>query len=188
MRVVSLEIHGYRCLGSVALALRSPMVMIGPNGSGKTALLEVFTLLRAAAREQLGEALADRGGIHDVLVAGGSGVAGDQGRRRRGRPAGDHRLPGDRAERCRPRHHVGDAHAAARSDELSPHLYIQNYPGHRRHFDPNSKKLELRPGSTRSWRRRSGRSRGWSTSPPSSAGCCTRRCFTTPSTSRNGVS
>jgi predicted ATPase len=48
------------------------MVLIGPNGSGKTALLEVFTLLRDAASERLGEALADRGGINDILFAGGA--------------------------------------------------------------------------------------------------------------------
>ncbi len=45
------------------------MVLIGPNGSGKTAFLEVLTLLRDAADERLGEGLRNRGGISDVLFA-----------------------------------------------------------------------------------------------------------------------
>lgn len=72
MRLTSLQVQGYRCLADVAIPLRSPLVMIGPNGSGKTALLEVFTLLRDAANEQLEDALAKRGGIADILFAGGA--------------------------------------------------------------------------------------------------------------------
>jgi predicted ATPase len=48
------------------------MVLIGANGAGKSAFLEVFTLLRAMAREGLADALVERGGIKDVLFAGGA--------------------------------------------------------------------------------------------------------------------
>lgn len=72
MILTNLRVKGYRCLADVSTPLRSPMVLIGPNGSGKTAFLEVFTLLRDAAREKLGEALVERGGINDILFVGGS--------------------------------------------------------------------------------------------------------------------
>jgi len=43
------------------------MVTIGPNGSGKTALLEVFQLLQSAAQEKLAEAVEGFGGLNAVL-------------------------------------------------------------------------------------------------------------------------
>jgi predicted ATPase len=42
-------------------------VTIGPNGSGKTALLEVFQLLQNAAQEKLAEAIEGLGGLDVVL-------------------------------------------------------------------------------------------------------------------------
>lgn len=142
MRLVSLEVHGYRWLADVALLLRSPMVMIGPNGSGKTALLEVFTLLRAAAREQLGEALADRGGINDVLFAGGAeslairvgAFAADQPEIVYSLEIGPSGVG----------HVIKSETLTQQRDPTkpSPHFYIQNSPGQCRYFDPSSKKLE----------------------------------------------
>jgi predicted ATPase len=43
------------------------MVLIGPNASGKTSVLEVLTLLRDGAQERLGEALSERGGLTEIL-------------------------------------------------------------------------------------------------------------------------
>ena len=48
---------GYRSLVDVSPPLHSLTVMIGPNGSGNTALLEVFLLLNRAARSDLAKAL-----------------------------------------------------------------------------------------------------------------------------------
>jgi predicted ATPase len=67
MRLTQLRIVGYRCLMDVSIPLHPLTVMIGPNGSGKTALLEVFQLLRDAADERLSEALERFGGLNTVL-------------------------------------------------------------------------------------------------------------------------
>lgn len=142
MFLTSLQVQGYRCLADVGIAVRSPMVLIGPNGSGKTALLEIFTLLRDAAHERLGEALGDRGGINDILFAGGAesltirttAVVDNPpeleytleiGRRGVGYVIKSETLTQQR-DPAKP----------------TPHFYIQNSAGHCRYFDPNTKKLE----------------------------------------------
>ncbi len=136
MILTSLQVQGYRCLADVAIEpLRSPMVLIGPNGSGKTALLEVFTLLRDAAREQLRESLAERGGINDILFAGGAGSLTI----RVGAKAEDGRELEYTLELGR--EGLGyviknEVLAEGKHPELRPPFYIHNVPGSWRHFDP----------------------------------------------------
>jgi predicted ATPase len=67
MKLKEIHVEGYRSLVDVTLPLRDLMVMIGPNGSGKTALLEVFVLLRHAAQKQLAARLESLGGVQAVL-------------------------------------------------------------------------------------------------------------------------
>jgi predicted ATPase len=67
MRFTELRIEGYRSLVNIILPLRSLNVMIGPNGSGKTSVLEVFQLLKDATQENLAEALERLGGLSAVL-------------------------------------------------------------------------------------------------------------------------
>ena len=141
MKLAGLRIQGYRCLADVALPVRSPMILIGPNGSGKTSPLEVLTLLRDAAQERLNDALAERGGISDILFAGGAdsltirvtALESDQ-------PEIEYML--ELAERS-VGYVIRREHLTQHRDPAmpQPHFYIQNAPGRYRYFDPNTRKL-----------------------------------------------
>lgn len=67
MKLTEIHIEGYRSLIDVTLPLRNLMVLIGPNGSGKTALLEVFVLLKYAAQERLSQQVEALGGAQAIL-------------------------------------------------------------------------------------------------------------------------
>jgi predicted ATPase len=67
MKAVALKVQGYRSLVDMSLTLHPLTVMIGPNGSGKTSVLEVFQLLRNAVQENLADALERLGGVEGVL-------------------------------------------------------------------------------------------------------------------------
>jgi predicted ATPase len=64
------EIHveGFRRLNNVHVKLKPLNVVIGANGSGKTSLLDVFSLLAASACGRLKEAISDLGGIDANLT------------------------------------------------------------------------------------------------------------------------
>ncbi|HDN27491.1 MAG TPA: ABC transporter ATP-binding protein [Thioploca sp.] len=63
-----ISIKGYRRLGSVDIQMRPLTVMIGANGVGKTAFLEVFSLLAASANGQLASQISELGGMSDILT------------------------------------------------------------------------------------------------------------------------
>jgi predicted ATPase len=67
MKLSQIQVQGYRSLVDVSLPLHPLTVMIGPNGSGKTALLEVFLLLSRAARGELAKAIEALGGLNAIL-------------------------------------------------------------------------------------------------------------------------
>jgi predicted ATPase len=66
----AIEIDGYRRLQDVNLKLGPLNVLIGGNGSGKTSLLEVFSLLAASAEGQLGPSISDLGGFQSIATIG----------------------------------------------------------------------------------------------------------------------
>ena len=70
MKPISLHVSNYRCLANVDLPLRNLNVLIGPNGAGKTSLLEIFQLLQRGSQLQLGDFLAENGGIDAVINRG----------------------------------------------------------------------------------------------------------------------
>ena len=67
MKAQGLSVKNYRCLVDVELPIRDLMVVIGPNGSGKTALLEIFQMLQLGSQEGLNSFLESQGGLDAVL-------------------------------------------------------------------------------------------------------------------------
>ncbi len=67
-RFKELSIYGFRRLYEVPLVLRPLSVMIGANGTGKTSVLDVLSLLANSAQGKLSESIADLGGLSSVLT------------------------------------------------------------------------------------------------------------------------
>ena len=67
MRIKSLQVRNFRSLVGVQLPLHDLNVVIGPNGSGKTALTEVLQLLQRGSQGELGRFFDDRGGYRGVI-------------------------------------------------------------------------------------------------------------------------
>jgi len=67
-RFGELSIHGFRRLYKVSLPLRPLSVMIGANGTGKTSVLEVLSLLANSAQTKLSDFISDLGGLSSVLT------------------------------------------------------------------------------------------------------------------------
>lgn len=63
-----IHIQGFRRLLDVDLKLNALNVVIGANGSGKTSLLDVFSLLAASASGKLKEKMSERSGIEANLT------------------------------------------------------------------------------------------------------------------------
>ena len=58
-----IQIEGFRRLNNVDIELRRLNVLIGANGSGKTSLLDLFTLMAAAAAGELNETISELHGL-----------------------------------------------------------------------------------------------------------------------------
>ena len=67
-RFRELSIHGFRRLNEVRLSLHPLSVMIGANGTGKTSVLDILSLLANSAQGRLSESIADLSGLQSVLT------------------------------------------------------------------------------------------------------------------------
>jgi predicted ATPase len=63
-----ITIKGFRRLFSVQVDMRPLTVMIGANGVGKTAFLEMFSLLAASANGQLQSKISELGGLSEMVT------------------------------------------------------------------------------------------------------------------------
>jgi predicted ATPase len=67
-RFGQLSIEGFRRLRDLRLSLRPLSVMIGANGTGKTSVLDVLSLLASSAQGRLSQSLSELGGLANVLT------------------------------------------------------------------------------------------------------------------------
>jgi predicted ATPase len=67
-RFGNLSIRGFRRLQNVQFPLRPLCVMIGANGTGKTSVLDVMSLLANSARGKLSASITDLSGLPSVLT------------------------------------------------------------------------------------------------------------------------
>jgi predicted ATPase len=73
-RIERLTIRNYRVLHDVDLHDLSPLTfLVGPNGTGKSTVLDVLAFLHEAVTEGLGTAWHRRGGLHGIRSLGHSG-------------------------------------------------------------------------------------------------------------------
>ena len=70
MKILKLEIEGYRSFKSQAWCPGDLNVVIGPNASGKSNLLRVLEMLSEAAQGQLGSYVQREGGMESVVWDG----------------------------------------------------------------------------------------------------------------------
>lgn len=70
-RLLRLDVENYRCLQNVSIPLGDLTVLVGPNGVGKSNVLEVFRFLADIIRTDLQPALDSRGGFDEVAFWGG---------------------------------------------------------------------------------------------------------------------
>jgi predicted ATPase len=67
-RFESLRIQGFRRLKDIELELRPLSVLIGPNGVGKTSILDVLSLLAKSAQGKLSESISELSGLSNLLT------------------------------------------------------------------------------------------------------------------------
>ena len=63
-----IRIKGFRRLKNIDLQLRHLCVMIGANGTGKTSILDVLSLLASSAAGQMATSISDLGGLTSLLT------------------------------------------------------------------------------------------------------------------------
>ncbi|HXB74504.1 MAG TPA: AAA family ATPase [Candidatus Acidoferrales bacterium] len=143
VRFGQLSIQGFRRLHDVRLSLRPLSVMIGANGTGKTSVLDVLSLLACSAQAKLSSSISDLSGLANILTYDraeelGLGITMEV-------PG---REPLEYSLRLRPE---GIAHAV-REEVLTqkkrphptPFLHINSHERDVKYYDPEKKKL-LRP-------------------------------------------
>ena len=71
MRIVSIELRNYRLFRRAKLAELPPAaIFVGANGAGKSTLFDALSFLREALAEDVGQAVARRGGFKELVSRG----------------------------------------------------------------------------------------------------------------------
>ncbi len=69
MELKNIGVKGYKCLADFHLELAGLNVLSGPNGCGKSALIDALRLLQSGSRRQMTEAIRAGGGIESLVSA-----------------------------------------------------------------------------------------------------------------------
>ncbi len=143
----SIRVQGFRRLHDVELKLRPLNVLIGANGSGKTSLLDVFTLLSASALGELKKTISDYSGV-DSNLSVMNGVAGEKAlftRFELDKQVSGH-APLKYAISLKPKgttYEIPDESLRqhTRTSKLLPLTHLETVHGRVRYYDPATKKL-----------------------------------------------
>ena len=74
MRIESIRLRNYRLFRNVELKdLPSMATVVGANGSGKSTLFDALSFLKDALSQNVGHAVARRGGFRELVSRGESG-------------------------------------------------------------------------------------------------------------------
>ena len=77
MQIESIEIRNYRLFRDAKLTdLPRMTVVVGANGSGKSTLFDAFSFLKEALTQNVAQAVARRGGFHELVSRGQKGPIG----------------------------------------------------------------------------------------------------------------
>lgn len=77
MQIESIEIRNYRLFRDAKLTdLPRMAVVVGANGSGKSTLFDAFSFLKEALTQNVAQAVARRGGFHELVSRGEKGPIG----------------------------------------------------------------------------------------------------------------
>src|SRR5580658_10038287 len=140
VRFGQLSIQGFRRLQDVRLSLRPLSVMIGANGTGKTSVLDVLSLLASSAQGKLSSSISDLTGLANILTYDraeelGLGITMQV-------PGYD---PLGYSLWLRPQGitHVirEETLSQTRKPHQSPFRHIDSYEQHVKYYDPEKKKL-----------------------------------------------
>src|SRR4051812_35403464 len=73
--IVNVRVQNFRSLRDVSVDLGDLTVMVGPNGSGKSTFLDALAFLREALDISPHKAFENRGGVDQVCMRTGIGLA-----------------------------------------------------------------------------------------------------------------
>jgi predicted ATPase len=148
-RFEKIHVEGFRRLNDVDLKLNALNVVIGANGSGKTSLLDVFSLLAASASGRLKETISDLSGIDanltNVLAARGNkarSMAFNLAMSVQGYNPIEYRLA------MAPKgvaYEIVDETLVQRKDKPLPFKHFESHHGDVRYFEQKGKKGLVRP-------------------------------------------
>lgn len=135
-----LSIKGFRRLDDVRLSLRPLSVMIGANGTGKTSVLDVLSLLASSAQGKLSSSISDLTGLANILTYDRAEEL-DLGITMK--------VPGyeplEYSLRLRPQgigYEIGEETLRQiRKPHPSPFIHIDSHEQHVKYYDPEKRKL-----------------------------------------------